>query len=179
MKHVKLLIFLNFPFCVKDFEKDFSRFQERVEDFDRQLSSILCLAFQDCSGLESVFKVSNSGETDLVQMNRKKHTVPCKSIPFFTFYCIQNRSCLKQFNTWLQHNKIRKKWILSQGTVKYPNLYNIWSLCLKLVAVLKPLLERDIIKEMFIPNFSKVIQLFADDLDRCKHLFDSHLELVK
>uniref|UniRef100_A0A673H3H1 Dynein heavy chain tail domain-containing protein n=1 Tax=Sinocyclocheilus rhinocerous TaxID=307959 RepID=A0A673H3H1_9TELE len=78
-----------------DFEKDFSSFQERVADFDRQLSSILCLAFQDCSGLESVFKVSNSGETDLVQM--KKHTVP-------------------------------------------------------------------------------LIQLFADELDRCKHLFDSHLE---
>ncbi|XP_016337659.1 dynein heavy chain 11, axonemal [Sinocyclocheilus anshuiensis] len=87
-----------------DFEKDFSSFQERVADFDRQLSSILCLAFQDCSGLESVFK---------------------------------------------------------------------------LVAVLKPLLERDIIKETFIPNFSKVIQLFADELDRCKHLFDFHLEQKK
>ncbi|KAL1259213.1 hypothetical protein QQF64_009790, partial [Cirrhinus molitorella] len=88
----------------QDFEKDFSSFQERVADFDRRLSSILCLAFQDCSGLESVFK---------------------------------------------------------------------------LVAVLKPLLERDIIMETFIPNFSKVIQLFGDELDRCKHLFDSHVEQKK
>uniref|UniRef100_A0A673J6L0 Dynein heavy chain tail domain-containing protein n=1 Tax=Sinocyclocheilus rhinocerous TaxID=307959 RepID=A0A673J6L0_9TELE len=40
-----------------DFEKDFSSFQERVADFDRRLSCILCLALQDCSGLESVFKV--------------------------------------------------------------------------------------------------------------------------
>lgn len=52
-------------------------------------------------------------------------------------------------------------------------------MCFKLVAVLKALLERDIIKETFIPNFSKVIQLFADELDLCKHLFDSHLEQVK
>ncbi len=56
---------------------------------------------------------------------------------------------------------------------------NFSSVCLKLVAVLKPLLERDVIKETFIPNFSNVIQLFADELDRCKHLFDSHLEQVK
>lgn len=70
MKHI-----LNFTFCLKDFEKDFSSFQERVADFDRQLSSILCLAFQDCSGLESVFKVSSSGETDLVKMKRKKHKI--------------------------------------------------------------------------------------------------------
>lgn len=47
---------------IQDFEKDFSSFQENVADFDRRLSSILCLAFQDCSGLESVFKVSNSDE---------------------------------------------------------------------------------------------------------------------
>lgn len=52
-------------------------------------------------------------------------------------------------------------------------------ICLKLVAVLKPLLDRDIIKENFIPNFSKVIELFGEELDRCKHLFDSHLEQVK
>ncbi|KAI2655454.1 Dynein axonemal heavy chain 11 [Labeo rohita] len=88
----------------QDFEKDFSSFQERVADFDRRLSSILCLAFQDCSGLESAFK---------------------------------------------------------------------------LVAVLRPLLERDLIKETFIPNFSKMIQLFGDELDRCKHMFDSHLEQKK
>ncbi|XP_051721899.1 dynein axonemal heavy chain 11 [Ctenopharyngodon idella] len=88
----------------QDFEKDFSSFQENVADFDRRLSSILCLAFQDCSGLESVFK---------------------------------------------------------------------------LVAVLKPLLDRDIIKENFIPNFFKVIELFGEELDRCKHLFDSHLEQKK
>ncbi|XP_077065347.1 dynein axonemal heavy chain 11 [Siphateles boraxobius] len=88
----------------QDFEKDFSSFQEKFADFDRRLSSILCLAFQDCSGLESVFK---------------------------------------------------------------------------LVTVLKPLLDRDIIKETFIPNFSKVIELFGEELDRCKHLFNSHLEQKK
>lgn len=44
--------------------------------------------------------------------------------------------------------------------------------------MLRPLLERDLIKETFIPNFSKMIQLFGDELDRCKHMFDSHLEQV-
>uniref|UniRef100_A0A672KMK0 Dynein heavy chain tail domain-containing protein n=1 Tax=Sinocyclocheilus grahami TaxID=75366 RepID=A0A672KMK0_SINGR len=48
------------PLDLTDFEKDFSSFQERVGDFDRRLPCILCLAFQDCSGLESVFKVSSS-----------------------------------------------------------------------------------------------------------------------
>jgi len=45
--------------------------------------------------------------------------------------------------------------------------------------VLKPLLDRDIIKENFILNFSKVIELFGEEMDRCKHMFDSHVEQVK
>ncbi|XP_009290539.2 dynein axonemal heavy chain 11 isoform X1 [Danio rerio] len=88
----------------QDFEKDFSSFQEKVADFDRQLSNILCLAFQDCSGLESVFK---------------------------------------------------------------------------LVTVFKPLLDRDIIKESFIPKFFEVTELFGKELNKCKHLFDAHLEQKK
>ncbi|KAI7806173.1 dynein axonemal heavy chain 11 [Triplophysa rosa] len=88
----------------QDFDKDYKSFQENVADFDRRLSHILHLAFQDCSGLESIFNM---------------------------------------------------------------------------VAVLKPLLDREIIKENFTPNFSKVIQLFEEELDRCKHLLDSHLEQKK
>ncbi|KAA0703060.1 Dynein beta chain, ciliary [Triplophysa tibetana] len=88
----------------QDFDKDYKSFQENVADFDRRLSCILQLAFQDCSGLESVFKM---------------------------------------------------------------------------VAVLKPLLDREIIKENFTPNFFKAIQLFEEELDRCKHLLDSHLEQKK
>ncbi|XP_051576917.1 dynein axonemal heavy chain 11 [Myxocyprinus asiaticus] len=88
----------------QDFEKDCEGFQEKVADFDQRLSRILCLSFQDCSGLESVFK---------------------------------------------------------------------------LVAVLKPFLDRHIIKESFTPNFTKIILLFGEELDKCKHLFASHFEQKK
>ena len=44
---------------------DYSLFIERVDDFDQRLASILCQAFHDCSGCESVFKV---------------HVYTCKSI---------------------------------------------------------------------------------------------------
>nr|XP_055065627.1 dynein axonemal heavy chain 11 isoform X2 [Misgurnus anguillicaudatus] len=91
-------------FTSQEFDKDYMNFQEKVADFDQRLSRILHLAFQDCSGLESVFK---------------------------------------------------------------------------LVAVLKPLLDRDTIKENFTSNFTKVIQLLEEELDRCKHLLDSHLEQKK
>lgn len=52
-------------------------------------------------------------------------------------------------------------------------------ICLKLVTVFKPLLKRDIIKESFIPKSFEVTELFGEELDRCKHLFDAHLEQVR
>ena len=39
------------------FSKDYAYFVDRVADFDQRLGSILCQAFHDCSGCESVFKV--------------------------------------------------------------------------------------------------------------------------
>ncbi|KAI5106110.1 dynein heavy chain 11, axonemal, partial [Silurus meridionalis] len=41
----------------KDFDEDYTHFKEQVADFDRQLGNIFCLAFRDCSGLESIFKL--------------------------------------------------------------------------------------------------------------------------
>ncbi|XP_078721925.1 dynein axonemal heavy chain 11 [Lampetra fluviatilis] len=41
----------------KAFVRDYKDFKRRVLDFDRRLGSILCQAFQDCSGLESAFKL--------------------------------------------------------------------------------------------------------------------------
>lgn len=40
------------------FIEDYEDFQANIEDLDRRLASILCQAFDDCSNLESVFKVS-------------------------------------------------------------------------------------------------------------------------
>lgn len=39
------------------FVVDYSLFIERIDDYDQRLASILCQAFHDCSGCESVFKV--------------------------------------------------------------------------------------------------------------------------
>uniref|UniRef100_A0A8B9HNA4 Dynein, axonemal, heavy chain 11 n=1 Tax=Astyanax mexicanus TaxID=7994 RepID=A0A8B9HNA4_ASTMX len=42
----------------QDFEEDYACFKQEVTDYDRRLGNIVCLAYKDCSGLESVFKVS-------------------------------------------------------------------------------------------------------------------------
>ncbi|XP_053322781.1 dynein axonemal heavy chain 11 [Spea bombifrons] len=41
----------------KEFENNYVEFKGKVLDFDTQLASLLCEAFNDCSGLESAFKV--------------------------------------------------------------------------------------------------------------------------
>ncbi|KAK3551295.1 hypothetical protein QTP70_013939, partial [Hemibagrus guttatus] len=43
----------------KDFDEDYAHFKEKVADYDRRLGNILCLAYKDCSGLESAFKRKN------------------------------------------------------------------------------------------------------------------------
>ncbi|XP_076826869.1 dynein axonemal heavy chain 11 [Brachyhypopomus gauderio] len=88
----------------KDFEQDYAHFQQKVTDYDRRLGNILCLAYKDCSGLESIFK---------------------------------------------------------------------------LLALFKPFLDRGIIKETFTPNFTKLIHHFGVELERCKHLFNAHLQQRK
>ncbi|KAK7863235.1 hypothetical protein R5R35_001448 [Gryllus longicercus] len=39
------------------FARDYAAFQRRVEHLDRRLAALFCLAFDDCSNLESVFKL--------------------------------------------------------------------------------------------------------------------------
>ncbi|XP_056142990.1 dynein axonemal heavy chain 11 [Lampris incognitus] len=41
----------------QDFEKDYKDFKMKIFDFECHLATILCLAFKDCSGLESAFKL--------------------------------------------------------------------------------------------------------------------------
>ncbi|XP_078394996.1 dynein axonemal heavy chain 11-like [Cetorhinus maximus] len=84
-----------------DFEKDYIVFKEKIVDFDRQLGTILCAAFTDCSGLESAFK---------------------------------------------------------------------------LLAVFGVFLERSTIKEIFSPKYFTLLEMFDQELDRCKCLYDKHLE---
>lgn len=50
---------MHFLFHVKDFDEDYAHFKAKVADYDRRLGNILCLAYKDCSGLESIFKVSS------------------------------------------------------------------------------------------------------------------------
>lgn len=42
------------------FVGDFENFQHRIFEMDMKLAAILCQAFEDCSNLESIFKVSNN-----------------------------------------------------------------------------------------------------------------------
>lgn len=44
----------------KSFINDYEQFQNSIHDMDLKLSAVLCQAFEDCSNLESMFKVRNS-----------------------------------------------------------------------------------------------------------------------
>eukprot|EP00058_Branchiostoma_floridae_P013849 XP_002599337.1 hypothetical protein BRAFLDRAFT_275161 [Branchiostoma floridae] len=41
----------------EDFMADYKRFTDRIYDLDRRLGAIICQAFDDCSGIESIFKL--------------------------------------------------------------------------------------------------------------------------
>ena len=45
-------------FLWQEFLDDYNVFEKQVYDLDRRLGSLLCQGFDDCSGLESIFKVS-------------------------------------------------------------------------------------------------------------------------
>uniref|UniRef100_A0A8B9HNW2 Dynein, axonemal, heavy chain 11 n=1 Tax=Astyanax mexicanus TaxID=7994 RepID=A0A8B9HNW2_ASTMX len=68
---------------ILDFEEDYACFKQEVTDYDRRLGNIVCLAYKDCSGLESVFKVSFiSGEllTYSYIARKKGKAVLCKNM---------------------------------------------------------------------------------------------------
>ena len=44
-------------FNFQSFPKDYEKFKESIADLDRRLASIVCQGFDDCSGLESVFRL--------------------------------------------------------------------------------------------------------------------------
>ncbi len=46
-----------FNFSLQEFSQDMLLFDESVAVFDQRLGSILCRAFEDCSGCEAAFKV--------------------------------------------------------------------------------------------------------------------------
>uniref|UniRef100_A0A8B9HT19 Dynein, axonemal, heavy chain 11 n=1 Tax=Astyanax mexicanus TaxID=7994 RepID=A0A8B9HT19_ASTMX len=68
----------------QDFEEDYACFKQEVTDYDRRLGNIVCLAYKDCSGLESVFKVSFiSGELltySYIAVLKKGKAVLCKNM---------------------------------------------------------------------------------------------------
>lgn len=41
----------------QEFLNDYNNFTIKIGDFDRRLATIICQAFDDCSGVESLFKV--------------------------------------------------------------------------------------------------------------------------
>lgn len=49
----------------KSFLTDFETFKQRIFEMDMKLAAILCQAFEDCSNLESIFKVSLQTDQNL------------------------------------------------------------------------------------------------------------------
>ena len=43
--------------CLQDFASHYTEFTEAVAQFDQRLGHIVCQAFEDCSGTDSIFKV--------------------------------------------------------------------------------------------------------------------------
>ena len=43
-----------------EFLEDFETFTGQIADLDRRLASIICQGFEDCSGMESAFRVRTS-----------------------------------------------------------------------------------------------------------------------
>lgn len=59
----KLMLYnINYPFFVflQEFDNDYTEFKAKVLDLETQIATKICLAFKDCSGLESAFKVTLS-----------------------------------------------------------------------------------------------------------------------
>ncbi|XP_034030917.1 dynein heavy chain 11, axonemal [Thalassophryne amazonica] len=60
LKHCQLLKHSQinpFDFTSQDFETKYKDFKMKIEGFERQLASLLCLSFKDCSDLESKLKL--------------------------------------------------------------------------------------------------------------------------
>ncbi|KAJ8318719.1 LOW QUALITY PROTEIN: hypothetical protein KUTeg_003810 [Tegillarca granosa] len=83
-----------------EFLDDYKNFLDKISDFDRRLATIICQAFDDCSGLESTFK---------------------------------------------------------------------------LLDILGSLLERDLIKADFDPNYPKIVALMSAELDKAKEIYDDQM----
>ena len=55
--HLLVHILFYFFLLLQRFINQYKGFKGAVEDFDRRLATIICQGFDDCSGLESAFKV--------------------------------------------------------------------------------------------------------------------------
>ncbi|XP_040289656.1 dynein heavy chain 11, axonemal [Bufo bufo] len=87
-----------------EFEKDYAEFKATVSDLETQIATIICLAFKDCSGLESAFK---------------------------------------------------------------------------LLAISSYFLERQTILDLFSPNYFTLLQMYSDELDKCKLFYDEHVKQME
>lgn len=87
-----------------EFENDYFAFKAKVLDLETQIATMICLAFKDCTGLESAFK---------------------------------------------------------------------------LLAISGYFLERQVILDIFGPNYYILLQMFSEELDKCKMLYDEHVKQME
>ncbi|XP_039265498.2 dynein beta chain, ciliary-like [Styela clava] len=69
------------------FENDFKDFNENISDLERQLANVICQGFDDCSGIESMFKMLNMFGTLLERPIIKRdfdHKYPMLLVSFNT-----------------------------------------------------------------------------------------------
>lgn len=64
------------------FLADFETFKQRIFEMDLKLAAILCQAFEDCSNLESIFKVKN---LDFLYLFPKMNFRTCRIFNIFSF----------------------------------------------------------------------------------------------
>ncbi|XP_075070448.1 dynein axonemal heavy chain 11 [Mixophyes fleayi] len=87
-----------------EFERDYTEFMAKVLDLETQIATMICLAFKDCSGLESAFK---------------------------------------------------------------------------LLAISGYFLERRVILEIFSPNYFILLQMYSEELNKCKRLYDEQIKQME
>lgn len=78
------------------FNVDFKEFQENIVDLDLKLSTVLVESFDNCSTLESIFKVILL-DTCLGNVNGTKKTIKNSTISSLFWYISANRNCRISF----------------------------------------------------------------------------------
>ncbi|KAM6338976.1 LOW QUALITY PROTEIN: dynein axonemal heavy chain 11 [Podargus strigoides] len=155
-------MFLNCLLKIEEFEGDYAELKAKTMVLDRCLATVLCVAFNDCSGLESVFKIFSPNYNILLEMFDKELN-NCKHI---------HDECIKRCKKG--NEIINKNMPITSGGLKWSKelkerIQTFWSYFLSLPHVefhlqlmlqLAMLATAEIRYLGFIGNLELVVQLY-------------------